>query len=162
MNESKLKVLQTIAVAMLFADVLYIPLIYLLQEVVKWQQPLTLDTGSVERYSFYVAAFLVLSVVALRRFIFSPANLHRKSDDEAFNRWYTMDIIVMSVASSIGVVGLLSYFLGATYFRALMVIIIGLLVHFTLFPFRFRYQLRFDQLKAMRKEAGTSSEGPES
>ena len=81
MNESKLKVLQTIAVAMLFADVLYIPLIYLLQEVVKWQQPLLLDTGSVERYSFYVAAFLVLSVVALRRFIFFPANLHRKSDN---------------------------------------------------------------------------------
>ena len=45
MNESKLKVLQTIAVAMLFADVLYIPLIYLLQEVVKWQQPLTLVCG---------------------------------------------------------------------------------------------------------------------
>ncbi len=158
MDEKKLKNLQIIGFGLIISVFVYIIILFFIDRFLHMNKIFWEHQTEVERYSFYAAAFLILLIIALKRFIFFPAKIVYKSEKEAFNHWFSMDIILMSIGESIGIVGLIAYLLGASYFRAVLLVIISILVIITLFPFKMRYKMRLDQLKEMKREGGIYDE----
>ncbi len=154
MNDEKLKQLQIITFVMILSVVVFIPIIYFLEKFVRFQKLFMDLQTTIENYSFYASAFLIILIIALRKFIYFPSDIVKKTEEEAFNRWFTLDIIMMSIGSSIGTIGFVAYLLGASYFKSILIILISILDIFTLFPYKIRYELRFKQLKDMKREAG--------
>ncbi len=161
MDEKKLKKLQIISFSFIGSVLIYIPALFVFDRVMHLTRIFQNNPTNVEKYSFYASAFLILLVIALKKFIYFPSKIVYKTIDEATSYWMTMDIILMSIGSSIGMIGLLAFLLGASYFRSMLLIIISILVMMTLFPFKMRYDLRLQQLKEMKRERGIFNEPQE-
>jgi len=158
MDEKKLKNLQIITIFFLLSVVLYIPLMLLLDKFVHFKKIFLDNQTEIEKYSFYVSAFLILLIIALKRFIYFPSKIVFKTEKEAFSYWATMDLVLIAIGESIGTIGFLIFLLGASYFRAVLLTIISVLVMMTLFPFKMRYELRIQQLREMKRERGVFDE----
>ncbi len=158
MDDKKLKNLQLIGFVFIISVLAYIPIMFFVDKFLHFSKAFLDKQTEIERYSFYVSAFLILLIIALKRFIYFPAKIVYKTESEAFDLWYKMDVILMSIGESIGTIGFLVFFFGASYFRAVLLVIISVLVIATLFPFKMRYQMRFDQLKEMKREKGIYDE----
>jgi hypothetical protein len=154
MNEKKLKQLQIISLAMILSVVIFIPIIYFIEKFARFNKLFMDFQTTIENYSFYVSAFLIILIIALRKFIYFPSNIVKRTEEEAFNRWYTLDIVMMSIGSTIGTIGFMAYLLGASYFKSILIIMISVLDIFTLFPYKIRYELRLKQLKEMKEDTG--------
>ena len=120
MNEEKLKTLQVIAFIMILSVAVYIPIIYFVENHIHFKKIFMDLQTTIENYSFYISAFLIVLIIALRRFVYFPPNIVYKTDEEAFGRWYTLDIIMMSLGSTIGTIGFAAYFLGASFFKSVL------------------------------------------
>ncbi len=156
MNEEKLKKVQITAFIILLSVVIFIPLMYFIENYLHFNKIFMDSQTKIENYSFYIAAFLILLIIALRRFVYFPPAIVKKTEEESFNKWCTLDIIMLSIGSTIGSIGFIAYILGASFFKSMIIILISILDIFTLFPYRIRYEMRLKQLKDIKREAGIS------
>jgi len=152
MNPKKLRKLQITAFVIIASVVIYIPIMYFLKNYTNFTPFLALKFSKVEKISYYISAGLVLLVVILKRYLYFPSKIVNKTEKQASDKWFNLDIILMSIASTVGTIGLIGFLLGVPYFKALLLILISVLVIFVNFPFEMRYELRLKQLKEMKQK----------
>ncbi|MCD6455055.1 MAG: hypothetical protein J7L62_07125 [Candidatus Aminicenantes bacterium] len=132
---NSLRVAKLISLALMASELIYGAIVFIIHRGEQAGRIIHKFDPAIFRGFYFAAAGIVLFILVLKRTLFSSNSLIKLDREQIVQKFSTYFIILNAMAETIGIIGLIMYFVLGTFKHSLILIAVSLVATILVYPF---------------------------